>query len=272
MSGGGRRARLDRELVRRGLVDSRQVARAVIEAGQVTVDGAPAAKPATMVTRGQQLVVTGTGRRWVSRGGEKLDGALAELALDVAGRVCLDAGASTGGFTDVLLARGAAVVIAVDVGYGQLAWQLRTDPRVVVVERTHVRDLTADHLRGHRPDLVVADLSFISLSAVLPSLRALLGAGVDWCCLVKPQFEVGRDLVGRGVIRDAGGWEVALDRVRDAGEAASLVVAGGTVSPLPGPAGNIEFFLWLRDTAPTDWDALRTRLGARAASVRNADG
>lgn len=270
--GGGRRARLDRELVRRGLVDSRQVARAVIGAGRVTVDGAPASKPAAMVTPAQQLAVTGTARRWVSRGGDKLDGALDALGLDVAGRVCLDAGASTGGFTDVLLARGAAAVIAVDVGYGQLAWRLRTDPRVVVVERTHVRDLTVDQLDGHRPELVVVDLSFISLSAVLAPLRALLGDGVDWCCLVKPQFEVGRELVGRGVVRDADGWEVALDRVRDAVEAAALTVAGGTVSPLPGPAGNIEFFLWLRDTGPVDWEALRADLVARAASIRDADG
>lgn len=271
MSGGARR-RLDAELVRRGLVASRQVAREVIEAGHVTVDGAPAAKPATMVAPAQQLVVVGPGRRWVSRGGDKLDGALDALALDVGGRVCLDAGASTGGFTDVLLARGAATVVAVDVGYGQLAWRLRTDPRVVVVERTHVRDLASEHLAGHRPDLVVADLSFISLSAVLAPLRALLGAGVDWCCLVKPQFEVGRELVGRGVVRDADGWAVALDRVRTAVGAAGLVVAGGTVSLLPGPSGNVEFFLWLRDTGAADWVALRDALLVAAASVRDADG
>jgi 23S rRNA (cytidine1920-2'-O)/16S rRNA (cytidine1409-2'-O)-methyltransferase len=272
VSSAGRRARLDRELVRRGLVDSRQVAREVIEAGQVTVDGALAAKPATMVAPSQQVVVTGGGRRWVSRGGDKLDGALDALALDVAGRVCLDAGASTGGFTDVLLTRGAAAVVAVDVGYGQLAWRLRTDPRVVVVERTHVRDVTAAHLGGHRPDLVVADLSFISLSSVLTPLRALLGGGVDWCCLVKPQFEVGRGLVGRGVVRDPDAWAVALDRVREGAEAAALVVVGGTVSPLAGPAGNIEFFLWLRDTGPADWEALRAELVARATSLRGADG
>jgi 23S rRNA (cytidine1920-2'-O)/16S rRNA (cytidine1409-2'-O)-methyltransferase len=269
---GGRRSRLDRELVRRGLVDSRQVAREVVEAGQVTVDGAPAAKPAALVAPDQQLVVHGPGRRWVSRGGDKLDGALEVLGLEVAGRVCLDAGASTGGFTDVLLARGAAAVVAVDVGYGQLAWRLRTDPRVVVVERTHVRDLTVDHLAGHRPDLVVADLSFISLASVLAPLRALLGAGVDWCCLVKPQFEVGRALVGRGVVRDAAGWEAALVRVRDAVAAAGLVVADGTVSPLPGPAGNVEFFLWLRDEGPADWRRLCAALVAAAATVRDGDG
>lgn len=263
------RERLDRELVRRGLADSRQAAQELIAAGQVTVDGAPGRKPATLVMPRQQLAVVGPGRRWVSRGGDKLDGALDALDIAVPGRVCLDAGASTGGFTDVLLSRGAATVIAVDVGYGQLAWRLRTDPRVVVVERTHVRDLSMSQLAGHQPTLVVADLSFISLRSVLPPLHALLGGGGDWCCLVKPQFEVGRDAVGRGVVRDPAAWERALDGVHAQAQALGLVVTDGAVSGLPGPAGNIEFFVWLRDTDPADWVSLRDRLLRHGVALRD---
>jgi 23S rRNA (cytidine1920-2'-O)/16S rRNA (cytidine1409-2'-O)-methyltransferase len=255
MSGRTHRARLDRELVRRGLVPSRAVAQDVIDAGRVTVDGAPAGKPSTLVGREQDLVVAGPARRWVSRGGDKLDGALDVLQVPVAGRTCLDAGASTGGFTDVLLARGARTVVAVDVGYGQLAWKLRADPRVLVLERTHVRDLTPDLLAGAVPDLVVADLSFISLSTVLGSLRAVAASDADWCCLVKPQFEAGPRFLERGgVVRDSAGWAVALDRVADAAADVGLAVRAGTVSPLPGPAGNIEFFLWLA-AGPATWDA-----------------
>ncbi len=263
------RARLDVELVRRGLAGSRQSAQELIAAGHVTVDGAPGRKAATLVASAQQIAVRGPGRRWVSRGGDKLDGALDVLGLAVAGRVCLDVGASTGGFTDVLLARGARAVVAVDVGYGQLAWRLRTDARVRVLERTHVRDLTRAHLGGHDPDLVVADLSFISLTAVLPGLRRLLDGGVDWCCLVKPQFEVGRRLVGRrGVVRDPAVWGVALDRVQSQAESLQLVVRAGTVSPLPGPSGNIEFFLWLRDDGAAAWPQLRERLLGRGSALR----
>lgn len=277
-----RRARLDTELVRRGLVASRQLAQEAITAGLVTVDGAPGRKPATAVTPQQEIVVAAPPRRWVSRGGDKLEAALDDLPIPVAGRVCLDAGASTGGFTDVLLARGAAAVVAVDVGYGQLAWRLRTDPRVEVVERTHVRDLTAAHLSDLRPELVVADLSFISLRTALRPLRALVGTGADWCLLVKPQFEVGRDRIGRGgVVRDPAAWGAALDGVRVAAAAVDLIVAGATVSALPGPAGNVEFFLWLvdRDRAdpprpptadPVRWAQLRDELLERAAALRAA--
>lgn len=275
------RVRLDRELVRRGLVASRQVAQEVIAAGLVTVDGAPGHKLATLVSAQQEILVTGPGRRWVSRGGDKLAGALDRLGLSVAGRDCLDAGASTGGFTDVLLARGAARVVAVDVGYGQLAWRLRTDARVVVVERTHVRDLTAADLAGADPDLVVADLSFISVRTALPPLRVLLGAGVDWCLLVKPQFEVGPGHVDRrGVVRDPAAWGGALDAVRDTAAELGLVVAGATVSDPPGPAGNIEFFIWLHDGTPGDgrdgaadraagdWTTLRDDLLAQGSALQ----
>jgi 23S rRNA (cytidine1920-2'-O)/16S rRNA (cytidine1409-2'-O)-methyltransferase len=278
-----RRSRLDVELVRRGLVASRTLAREAIAAGLVTVDGAPGRKPATAVAPQQQIVVMAPPRRWVSRGGDKLDGALAELGLGrVDGRVCLDAGASTGGFTDVLLARGASCVIAVDVGYGQLAWRLRSDPRVHVVERTHVRDLTDADLGGHHPDLVVADLSFISLTAVLQPLRDLVGPGADWCLLVKPQFEVGRTRVGRGgVVRDPDAWRAALDGVRDAADAVGLAVVAGTVSPLPGPSGNVEFFVRLGDARADEgtsahdagdgagWPSLRAALLADAVTLRD---
>lgn len=267
--GGAVRARLDRELVRRGFVDSRQAAQELIAAGKVTIDGAPGRKAATLVTPQQQLAVIGPGRRWASRGGDKLDGALDVLGLPVAGRTCLDVGASTGGFTDVLLARGAHAVIAVDVGYGQLAWRLRGDPRVVVVERTHVRDLAPVHLQHLTPTLAVADVSFISLRSVLPPLLTLLGGDVDWCCLVKPQFEVGSAAVGRGgVVRDPDAWGRALDGVRGAAHLLDLVVADGTVSQPPGPAGNIEFFLWLRDAGAADWPTLRARLVRDGSALR----
>jgi 23S rRNA (cytidine1920-2'-O)/16S rRNA (cytidine1409-2'-O)-methyltransferase len=265
------RARLDRELVRRGLVSSRVVAQDVIAAGQVTIDGAPAGKASTLVGRQQDLVVHAPPRRWVSRGGDKLEGALDALGIPVAGRVCLDAGASTGGFTDVLLARGAQTVVAVDVGYGQLAWKLRTDPRVVVRERTHVRDLTPGSLGDDLvPDLIVADLSFISLATVLPSLHAVADPAADWCCLVKPQYEAGRRFLGRGgVVRDSAGWAVALDRVAAAARALGLHVRGGVVSGLPGPAGNIEFFVWLGQSNASDWAQTRDRLLADGCALRD---
>ena len=281
MSGPGPRARLDRELVRRGLAPSGMAAREAIAAGQVTVDGAPAGKPSTLVGRHQDLVVLAA-RRWVSRGGDKLEAALDALNVPVAGRICLDAGASTGGFTDVLLAHGARTVVAVDVGYGQLAWKLRNDPRVVVLERTHARDLTAEVLGDVVPGLVVADLSFISLATVLPALRAVAAPDADWCCLVKPQFEAGPDFVGRGgVVRDSAGWVVALDRVGGAAGEVGLAVRAGTVSALPGPAGNIEFFLWLAPGPalgasgsepvggdPASWSAVRDRLVAEGEALR----
>jgi 23S rRNA (cytidine1920-2'-O)/16S rRNA (cytidine1409-2'-O)-methyltransferase len=205
--------------------------------------------------------------RWVSRGGHKLDGALDVLGFDVAGRVCLDAGASTGGFTDVLLSRGAARVVAVDVGYGQLAWRLRTDPRVVVLERRNVRHLRPADLPSPPADLVVADLSFISLALVLPALVDVAAATADFVLLVKPQFEAGREAVGRGgVVRDPAAWEAALQRVAAAGEALGLAVAGACVSPLPGPTGNVEFFLHLRPDGDSDPQAA---IGAALAQGRD---
>jgi 23S rRNA (cytidine1920-2'-O)/16S rRNA (cytidine1409-2'-O)-methyltransferase len=245
------RARLDAELVRRGLAGSRAEAQRLIDEGRVTVGGSPARKAAAMVGAGDPLHVTDPGPGWASRGAHKLDGALDALGVPVEGRHALDAGASTGGFTDVLLRRAAARVVAVDVGYGQLDWRLRTDPRVVVLDRTNVRHLAPEAVPPPPPDLVVADLSFISLRLVLPALRAVADPDADFVLLVKPQFEAGPERVGKGgVVRDPGTWRDALEGVAAAAADLGLQVAGATPSPLPGPAGNVEFFLHLSAQAP----------------------
>lgn len=239
------RRRLDAVLVERGLARSRGEARECIAAGRVTIDGAPATKPATLVARGADLVVAEPGPRWASRGGEKLAGGLERLGLDVAGRHALDVGAAHGGFTDVLLSRGVVGVVAVDVGYGQLAWRLATDPRVVVLDRTNARHLRAEALPW-RPDLVVGDLSFISLTLVLPALARVAADAVDLVLLCKPQFEAGRGAVGRdGVVRDPAEWERAMRRVVDAATEEGLGLVGAVPSSLRGPAGNVEFVLHL---------------------------
>ena len=247
------RARLDAELVRRGLARSREQAAAVIAAGRVKVGGLVATKPATGVDPGASVTVdTGDGDDYVSRGAHKLAGALDAFAphLQVEARRALDAGASTGGFTDVLLRRGATHVVAVDVGYGQLAWSLRTDPRVTVLDRTNVRDLTLD-LISEPVDLVVADLSFISLVTVLPALRGVATGDADHLLMVKPQFEVGRGNVGSGgVVRDPALRASAITAVASAAAEHGLGVRGVTASPLPGPRGNVEYFLWLAAGAP----------------------
>jgi 23S rRNA (cytidine1920-2'-O)/16S rRNA (cytidine1409-2'-O)-methyltransferase len=246
------RARLDTELVRRGLARSREQAGELVASGRVTVAGQRAAKAATQVTRDAPISIADTGEPgYVSRGGHKLAGALAVFGpggLTVAGRDCLDAGASTGGFTDVLLRAGAAHVVAADVGYGQLAWSLRTDPRVTVLDRVNVRTLTGV---TPVPGLVVADLSFISLTLVLPALVACAAPDADFVLLVKPQFEVGKGRVGSGgVVREAADRADAVRTVAGAAVELSLGVLGVTASPLPGPAGNVEYFLWLRRGAP----------------------
>jgi 23S rRNA (cytidine1920-2'-O)/16S rRNA (cytidine1409-2'-O)-methyltransferase len=252
------RIRLDAELVRRKLFDSREQAAAAIAAGRVTVAGQPAKKAATAVTADAAIVVRDSDRlEWASRGAHKLLGALEVFGdasrhrppLTVAGRRCLDAGASTGGFTDVLLRAGAAEVVAVDVGYGQLLWRLRNDARVTVIDRTNVRNLTAEEINGP-VDVVVADLSFIPLPLVLPALRACAEAGpgrpADFVLLVKPQFEVGRERVGRGgVVRDPELRADAVRRVAAVAQELGLHVRGVAPSPLPGPAGNVEYLLWL---------------------------
>jgi 23S rRNA (cytidine1920-2'-O)/16S rRNA (cytidine1409-2'-O)-methyltransferase len=246
------RVRLDAELVRRGLARSREQAAELISDGRVAVAGLTAGKPATQVGRDAAITVSdGLGPQYVSRGGHKLAGALAAFGgLAVAGRRCLDAGASTGGFTDVLLQAGAAHVVAVDVGYGQLAWVLRGDPRVTVLERVNVRELRPGQV-GPPPGLVVADLSFISLATPLPALVSCAAPDADFVLLVKPQFEVGKGRVGPGgVVRDPGLRAEAVSSVAAAAAGHGLGVAGVTASPLPGPAGNVEYFLWLRRGAP----------------------
>lgn len=241
-----RRARVDAELVRRGLARSRQQAAELIGAGRVTIDGMPAGKPATAVAITARISVEGPAERtWVSRGAHKLIGALDAFGVQVSGRA-LDAGASTGGFTEVLLDRGAAEVVAVDVGYGQLAWALRSDPRVRVIERTNVRDLTPEAIGGP-VDLIVADLSFISLSTVLPALTACAAPDADIVPMVKPQFEVGRNHVGAGgVVSDPQLRAAAVLGVARRADELGWHPVAVTASPLPGPSGNVEYFLRLR--------------------------
>jgi 23S rRNA (cytidine1920-2'-O)/16S rRNA (cytidine1409-2'-O)-methyltransferase len=227
----------------------------------VTVAGATATKVTRLVAPHEPVVVTGDGPRFVSRGGEKLDSALDRFGLDVTGLRALDAGASTGGFTDCLLQRGAARVVAVDVGYGQLHERLRADGRVEVHERVNVRDLSPGDLGAPFP-LVVADLSFISLRAVLGALVGLAAPGADLVVLVKPQFEAGRSEAarGRGVIRDPAVWRRVLDEVGGAVRGLGAAIMGGMASPLRGADGNVEFLLHARTATPTgpdlDLDAL----------------
>jgi 23S rRNA (cytidine1920-2'-O)/16S rRNA (cytidine1409-2'-O)-methyltransferase len=245
----GRVRRLDAELVRRKLARSREHAAQLIAAGRVEVRGAPAAKPATGVGLDTPVRVRAdtADPGYASRGAHKLAGALASFsAIRVSGKRCLDAGASTGGFTDVLLRAGAAEVLAVDVGYGQLAWALASDPRVRVHDRTNARALRPETIDG-QVALSVADLSFISLGLVLPALSACTCRDGDLVPMVKPQFEVGRERLGAGgVVRDPSLRADAVCSVAACAAQLGWLVAGLCRSPLPGPSGNVEFFLWLR--------------------------
>ncbi|MFH9351340.1 TlyA family RNA methyltransferase [Kitasatospora sp. NPDC017646] len=250
------RRRLDAELVRRKLARSREHASELIAAGRVTVGGTTATKPATQVETSAAVVVAKDENDpdYVSRGGHKLAGAFAAFVpqgLVVEGRRALDAGASTGGFTDVLLRAGAAHVLAVDVGYGQLAWSLQSDERVTVMDRTNVRELTREMIGGTPVDLVVGDLSFISLGLVLPALAGCAAEDADLVLMVKPQFEIGKERLGSGgVVRSP---ELRAEMVRRVAEQAwelGLGVRAVTASPLPGPSGNVEYFLWMRRDAP----------------------
>jgi 23S rRNA (cytidine1920-2'-O)/16S rRNA (cytidine1409-2'-O)-methyltransferase len=236
------RRRLDLELVRRGLAESREVAQAHIDAGHVRVSGAVVAKAARRTAPDEPIEIAGPPPRFVSRGGLKLDAALDSFAIDVTGWHVIDAGASTGGFTDCVLQRGAAAVTAIDVGYGQLHERLRADPRVTVVERRHIRDCGPDEFAP--APLVVADLSFISLSSVLDPLLRLVAPGGRLVALVKPQFEAGRSDVdrGRGVIRDAAIWRRVLVGLRSDVEARGAAMMGLMISPITGAQGNVEFF------------------------------
>lgn len=252
-----RRARLDSELVRRGLARSRDHAGELIAAGRVLLHGQVAQKAATAVDPGAPVLVKDdpTDEGWASRGAHKLLGALDAFAdVVVRGRRCLDAGASTGGFTDVLLRRGAREVVAVDVGYGHLLWRLRNDDRVKVVERTNVRTLTREEIEGP-VDLIVADLSFISLALVLPAMTSVAGPGADLVPMIKPQFEIGKERLGSGgVVRDPEHRAETVIAVCAAAGALGWGTVAVTASPLPGPSGNVEYFAHLRADQPVDAD------------------
>ena len=237
--------------MRRGLAPSRQQAQADIAAGRVTVGGAPADKAARLVAPDEPVRVLGPPPRFVGRGGEKLDAALRRFAVDVTGRRAYDLGASTGGFTDCLLQRGAASVVALDVGYGQLHERLRADPRVEVHERTNVRDVHPGDL-GDPAQVIVADLSFISLRTVLPGALRLVTPDADVVLLVKPQFEAGREEAarGKGVITDPAVWRRVLDEVTSALAGLGAAIMGAMASPLTGADGNVEFLLHARPQAP----------------------
>lgn len=237
--------RLDQLVVERGLAPSRERARALILAGQVLVDGRPAAKAGTAVAADVPIALAAPDHPWVGRGGVKLAHALDTFHIAVEGREALDIGASTGGFTDVLLQRGAARVVALDVGHGQLDWTIRNDPRVVVIERFNARHLTPADLPG-LVDLVVIDVSFISLRQILPVVPPLLRPGADVIALVKPQFEAGRAEVHKGVIHDPAVHARVLDEIRAAGAEVGLTPVASSPSPITGQKGNVEFLLHLR--------------------------
>jgi 23S rRNA (cytidine1920-2'-O)/16S rRNA (cytidine1409-2'-O)-methyltransferase len=240
------RVRLDVLLVERGLAPSRERAQSLVMAGVVTVDGAPVEKPGRAVRADAAVAVVAKDHPWASRGGVKLAAALDAFAVDPAARRCLDVGASTGGFTDVLLQRGAIQVVALDVGRGQLDWRLRQDPRVVVMDGVNARHLARTDLDGTF-GLVTVDVSFISLALVLPALLPFVAADGDVVALVKPQFEVGKGKVGKGgVVRDAALREEAITTVIATAHGLGLECAGRLASPLPGPAGNVEELVHLR--------------------------
>jgi 23S rRNA (cytidine1920-2'-O)/16S rRNA (cytidine1409-2'-O)-methyltransferase len=232
-------------LVRRGIAATEQAATELIASGVVRVQGALATNPGRLVAAGEPVVVDGPPPRFVGRGGEKLDFALDDFAIDVTGRRALDVGASTGGFTDCLLQRGAAHVVALDVGHGQLDAKLRADDRVTVVERTHVNDVAPETI-GAPFDLIVVDVSFISLTAIADALFDRLAApGADVVVLVKPQFEVSRAVAsrGKGVVTDPAEWEASIERVQTAFAARGAAMMGTVTSPITGASGNTEFLL-----------------------------
>jgi 23S rRNA (cytidine1920-2'-O)/16S rRNA (cytidine1409-2'-O)-methyltransferase len=251
------RRRADTLLAERGLAPSRTAAAATVRAGRVRLgkDGSTVDKPSELVAEDAELIVE-EGEEFVSRGGIKLNNALEELPVAVEDRLALDVGASTGGFTDCMLQRGARMVIAVDVGYGQLDWQLRQDSRVLVMERLNARYLGDSHL-PFRPELITVDVSFISLAMLMPSIVATAAEEFDLLGLVKPQFELGKEKVGKGgVVRDAADRRDAIRRVAEAAGSEGLMVRGLASSGLPGPKGNRETFVWAaRDGEPIDLDA-----------------
>jgi 23S rRNA (cytidine1920-2'-O)/16S rRNA (cytidine1409-2'-O)-methyltransferase len=268
------KVRLDELLARRGLFASRNKAAGAVLSGHVRIGpaGAPASKPGLMVDEEVEVGLSER-PRYVSRGGLKLERALDSFGVAVEGRLCLDVGASTGGFTDCLLAREAAGVVAVDVGYGDLDWRLRNDERVTALERTNARSLTGSDL-PFAPDLVVVDVSFIGLAKVLPALVACATPRLDLLALVKPQFEAGRERVGKGgVVRDPADRLEALVRVGEAAQALGLSVQGYCSSGLPGPAGNLESFVWCTESEREGVDDLASAAcNAEPQAVRASHG
>lgn len=245
------KTRLDAELVRRGLVRSRELAAELISNKSVLVSGIPATKAATQVDAQTSITLKDEGEKFVSRGGFKLNGALIHFPkIEISGKNILDAGASTGGFTDVLLRKGANKIYAVDVGYGQMAWELQSNPKVKVIDRVNIRNISPQII-DELVDVVVADLSFISLKLVLPALKSVAKVDADYLLMVKPQFEVGKENLGAGGVvrenslRKAAVWDVAKYAL-----SLNLGCLGVVASELPGPSGNVEYFLWLKENAP----------------------
>ena len=247
-----KKTRLDQLVFERGLADSRERAKTTVMSGLVFVNGQRADKPGMPVSPDAQIEVRGEALPFVSRGGFKLDKALKVFPVDPAGKLCIDCGASTGGFTDVLLQHGAAKVYAVDVGYGQLSWKLRVDERVVNLERTNLRHVTREQI-PEPLDLAVMDVSFISIRLVLPAVKELLKDGADLICLIKPQFEAGREEVGKkGVVRDEAVHRSVVQGILDFAPAIGLSVLGVDYSPIKGPEGNIEYICHMVNRAGAD--------------------
>ena len=244
-----KKIRLDQLVFDLGLAESRERAKTTVMSGLVFVNGQRADKPGMQVSPDVNVEVKGTALPYVSRGGLKLEKALKVFPIDVNGKVCIDCGASTGGFTDVLLKNGAAKVYSVDVGYGQLAWSLRNDERVVNMERTNIRYISSEQI-PEPLDICVMDLSFISVKLVLPAVCALLKDDAQLVCLIKPQFEAGREEVGKkGVVRDVKVHEEVVRGILDFAPGIGLSVQGLDFSPIKGPEGNIEYICWMKNSA-----------------------
>ena len=244
------KTRLDILLVEQGLAPSREKAKTMLMEGIVYVNGQKEDKPgASFDPQKVSIEVRGETLRYVSRGGKKLEKALQVFPVDLKGKICMDIGASTGGFTDCMLQNGAAGVYSIDVGYGQLDWKLRSDPRVVCMEKTNFRYLTPEDLPGEAPSFASADVSFISLSRILPAASAILGTGSEMVCLIKPQFEAGREKVGKkGVVRDPAVHEEVIRSCMEYARDSGFEVAGLDYSPIRGPEGNIEYLMYLKRT------------------------
>ena len=262
--------RIDILMTERGLAESREKAKAIIMSGIVYVNGQKEDKAGTtfpddLTTR---IEVRGTSLRYVSRGGLKLEKAMKEFPIDLHGRICMDIGASTGGFTDCMLQNGAKKVFAVDVGHGQLAWKLRNDERVVCMEKMNIRYITAEDIGREMLDFASVDVSFISLSKVLPPVWPLLKEGAEMVCLIKPQFEAGREEVGKkGVVRDTKVHEEVILRTADFVKQTGFVIRGLTYSPIRGPEGNIEYLIWIRKPDGKETDGGIDVTGDRVAEL-----